>query len=507
MKKKRLVSVLLVWMQLMAMIAVAAPLSYAVTLNPAHPAVPLSYAENIIAEHTTEAPKIDGNIEDDFWKGSITNTLHVLEDNSDRGGDLFGVKWDNTYLYIEIISQFSGDLKESTSRMDAGDSMSFFFDPTAHQGDFDLKTGDIQLYLVYNPKADPKNKDFEEGAVCHLFFGAMEPFPKEAALIANTKSCMTKSSDGNHYVIEAAFRWEDLMISPQNNEYFAMNIFGNDVAWTTNNKEDVSFWNKTDNFGKITMVSRNISSLTPIQSKIDLPVNTDIALSDIKFNAGTSDNQIIVIPGDYYGMTVRADNQNVTIVNGKIHGAAKGKTTVMFALTNGIEATVQIEVINLALIHITPIAKQAAYATMPMSFTLSASNTLGNPMTYTAENLPLGATFDADTHVFSWTPGVDQTGDYTIHFNITDGEATAQADVEIHVGAKPAIAPKEIAAKTVQSGKPIAIFLSANTNTGLPLQCSLENVPEGAMFEADTLAFRCVPTDAQLCAHVFRNPE
>lgn len=504
MKKKKLISLFLIVAQLTALIAVTACPVSASIFNPGHPVTPLPYISNITADAATEAPVIDGKIDDAFWKGTVTNKLKVLDNNSDRGEDFFGVKWDQQYLYIAMTTKYSEALEESTNRNDSGNSMSFFFDPTAHQGPFNLKSGDIQLYLGYNPKADPKNSNYVAGSNCHVFFGSMEPFPNEDALIANTKSCMTKSEDGNSYIIEAAFRWEDLMINPQNEEYFAMNIFGNDVAWSTNNKEELSFWNKTDNYGKVTLVTRDIKSLTPVADNIEVPLNTDLSLSNIKLTATGTDNQPFTITGEYYGMTATPQNSNVTISDGKIHGAAKGYAPVVFALPNGTKTTVTFKVMNIALITITPIPKQTAYATIPLSFTLQAFNTLNNPMTYFAKNLPDGANFNAETRVFQWTPTMAQLGDHTVHFDVTDGEASRSIDVEIHVGAEPNITVKPIADQVVQIGKPIAVFLSATNNSGSPITCTIDMLPDGAMFEADTMTFRWVPTASQLGNHTLK---
>ena len=52
-------------------------------------------------------------------------------------------------------------------------------------------------------------------------------------------------------------------------------------------------------------------------------------------------------------------------------------------------------------------------------------------LTYSVRNLPEGASFDAATHTFSWTP--DLTGDYTVTFIADDGVRPVETDVTIHV--------------------------------------------------------------------------
>ena len=52
---------------------------------------------------------------------------------------------------------------------------------------------------------------------------------------------------------------------------------------------------------------------------------------------------------------------------------------------------------------------------------------------YSQSNLPLGATFDSETGMFSWTPEVGQAGTYTIRFSVSDGLAEDFEDVIITV--------------------------------------------------------------------------
>ncbi len=42
-------------------------------------------------------------------------------------------------------------------------------------------------------------------------------------------------------------------------------------------------------------------------------------------------------------------------------------------------------------------------------------------ITYSATNLPKGATVNSATHSFSWTPGYDQAGTYEITLIVSDG--------------------------------------------------------------------------------------
>ncbi len=69
----------------------------------------------------------------------------------------------------------------------------------------------------------------------------------------------------------------------------------------------------------------------------------------------------------------------------------------------------------------------------PLDFTLSAIDPDGDPLVYSASNLPQGASFDPNTQTFSWTPRYDQAGVYTVHFEVSDGELTDSEDITITV--------------------------------------------------------------------------
>jgi hypothetical protein len=69
----------------------------------------------------------------------------------------------------------------------------------------------------------------------------------------------------------------------------------------------------------------------------------------------------------------------------------------------------------------------------PLEFTISATDPDGDPLTFVAYNLPEGASFDAITGTFSWTPRYDQAGVYVVRFEVSDGELSDFEDVTITV--------------------------------------------------------------------------
>lgn len=67
-----------------------------------------------------------------------------------------------------------------------------------------------------------------------------------------------------------------------------------------------------------------------------------------------------------------------------------------------------------------PIGDKSVDENQLLQFTVSATDVdAGDTLTYTADNLPAGASFVGQT--FSWTPTYDQAGTYNVTFNVSDG--------------------------------------------------------------------------------------
>ena len=80
-----------------------------------------------------------------------------------------------------------------------------------------------------------------------------------------------------------------------------------------------------------------------------------------------------------------------------------------------------------------PIKSQAVGSGQTLNFTLSASDPDNTNLTYSATSLPSGASFNATTRTFSWTPSVSQTGTYNVTFIVSDGILTDSESIAITV--------------------------------------------------------------------------
>jgi len=133
-----------------------------------------------------------------------------------------------------------------------------------------------------------------------------------------------------------------------------------------------------------------------------------------------------------------------------------------------------------------------------LTFTLSASDPDGDSLSYSASGLPSGASFNAATRTFSWTPGYGQAGSYAPTFSVSDGSLSDAETVTISVGNSnrpPVLA--NIGGKTVNEGASLTFTLSASDPDGDSLSYSASGLPSGASFNATTRTFNWTPGSGQ----------
>lgn len=164
------------------------------------------------------------------------------------------------------------------------------------------------------------------------------------------------------------------------------------------------------------------------------------------FHPGTIDNNAGTITGVFGaitspGQTVSAQGTFATIAftaKSASGDCPLGLLNVIVGNASGTSVAVTVTSGSVTIANhppvLAPVGDKVGAEGSAMSFTVSATDADGDSLTYSASGLPNGAAFDPATRTFSWTPAYDQSGSYTIRFQVTDGRSSDYEDVTITVG-------------------------------------------------------------------------
>ena len=135
-----------------------------------------------------------------------------------------------------------------------------------------------------------------------------------------------------------------------------------------------------------------------------------------------------------------------------------------------------------------------------LEFTISGYDYNNDTLTYSASGIPSGATFDAITRTFSWTPGAGQDGTWNVNFSVSDGTLSDSEVIVITVN--PLIvnhAPvlDAIGDKDVEVGELLEFAINASDEDNDTLTYSTSMLPFGATFDNATRTFSWTPADGQ----------
>ncbi len=113
------------------------------------------------------------------------------------------------------------------------------------------------------------------------------------------------------------------------------------------------------------------------------------------------------------------------------------------------------------------VGNKTVVAGQPLSFALSATDSDNEPLTYSAAPLPAGASFNASTRTFSWTPGSAQAGSYRVTFTVSDGNLQDSESITVTVTAPSDTTPPmvTITAPAVGESVPSSGFAFQGTAT------------------------------------------
>jgi len=146
-----------------------------------------------------------------------------------------------------------------------------------------------------------------------------------------------------------------------------------------------------------------------------------------------------------------------------------------------------------------PISDRVVAENELLAFTVSATDEEKEPLSYGAQDLPTGATFDPAQARFTWTPGFEQSGDYDVVFTVTDGELTGANEI-VHirvtnVNRAPVLAP--IGPKTTKERAKLSFQVTATDEDLDLITFSASPLLSGAVFNGVTGAFDWTPTRGQ----------
>jgi hypothetical protein len=145
------------------------------------------------------------------------------------------------------------------------------------------------------------------------------------------------------------------------------------------------------------------------------------------------------------------------------------------------------------------VGDQTIAAGQTLTVSLSATDPDGDPVSYSAANLPLGASLDPKTGVLSWTPTLDQAGNYSgIVVTASDGNLSTSQTIAITV--TPTNRPpvlESVPPMNVLEGGTIAFTLKGADEDGDSLTYAASSLPAGASLDLYTGRFVWSPAPGQ----------
>jgi hypothetical protein len=186
-----------------------------------------------------------------------------------------------------------------------------------------------------------------------------------------------------------------------------------------------------------------------------------------------------------------------------------GSYSISFGVSDGSVADYETATILISNVNQAPVLATIGTKTVnegsALSFTISASDADNDAVTYSASDLPDGATFDATLRQFNWTPSYDSSANnrvFTVTFSASDGLASDAETVTLSVlNANRAPVITSIAAQSLTGGLEYDLDIVATDADGDTLTYSASGLPEGSIFVPLTRTFSWIPSDEQRGMH------
>ncbi|QDA58785.1 putative Ig domain-containing protein [Hymenobacter jejuensis] len=248
--------------------------------------------------------------------------------------------------------------------------------------------------------------------------------------------------------------------------------------------------------------------LAPIPSPVTIP-----ALVPYHFTASASDPDIprqpltFSVSGQPVGASIDPGS-GVFSWTPTAAQAGQSYSFYVYVSDNGLSAVSQfitLNVLNVSENHppvLASIPAQSIPELAPTSFTASATDADGDPLTFSLVDPPAGALINAATGVVTWTPTEAQgPGSYSFVVHVSDGQAADEKPVAItvtEVNQAPELAgvPTEVTIPELV----LYTFTATATDADVPAQTLtflLVNGPPGASIHPATGVFSWTPNEAQ----------
>jgi len=106
-----------------------------------------------------------------------------------------------------------------------------------------------------------------------------------------------------------------------------------------------------------------------------------------------------------------------------------------------------------------PIGDKAGTEGQMLQFTVTATDPNGDILTYSADNLPSGAAFDAQTSIFSWRPSVGQAATYAnVSFEVSDGRDSVSENINIVIAEAPLVQISNITIQNITTSSALILW-------------------------------------------------
>lgn len=225
---------------------------------------------------------------------------------------------------------------------------------------------------------------------------------------------------------------------------------------------------------------------------------------EINFVADDLDSDIppqVTVSGADFASISSAGDINYTLRLAPPAGSAGRRTlTVTARAISGLTTTQQIDLL-IDPANRPPALSAPASASIQegktLSFTLEATDPDGDPLTFTATQLPPGASFFPESRMFQWMPGFAQSGSYQATFTVSDSGSPPLVDTKVvaitveDVNRAPLLAVN--AEFSVAENTPLSFRALATDPDGDRVTCSSPNLPLGASLDQVSCIFSWTP--------------